>query len=44
MQVQSELIYLKVAKDRGVKLVVCDRGLFDGAAYCNGSLKHFDYK
>ncbi len=41
LQLQLESIYLKVAKQKGVEFIVCDRGLFDGAAYYNGSLEEF---
>lgn len=41
LQVQLESIYLKAAKEKGVKLIVCDRGLFDGAAYFKGNLEKF---
>ena len=41
LQFHLELIYMKVAKKKGIKLIVCDRGLFDGAAYYNGSLNEF---
>lgn len=41
LQIELEAIYLKVAEKKGVDLIVCDRGLFDGAAYYNGSINEF---
>lgn len=40
-QEQLESVYLKTAKQKKTKLIVCDRGLFDGAAYYNGNVKDF---
>lgn len=41
LQLRLEAIYSKVAKEKNVKILVCDRGLFDGAAYCNGGVREF---
>ena len=41
VQTQLESIYLKVARKKAVNLVVCDRGLLDGAAYYSGVTKNF---
>jgi len=41
LQSELEFIYSKVAKKKGINIIVCDRGLFDGAAYYNGSIDEF---
>lgn len=41
LQLRLEAIYSTVAREKNIKILVCDRGLFDGAAYCNGGVREF---
>jgi len=41
LQLRLEAIYSKVAREKNVKILVCDRGLFDGSAYCKGGVREF---
>ena len=41
LQQSMETAYFLVAKAKGIKMLVCDRGLLDGAAYTPGGLQEF---
>ncbi|MBI4992163.1 MAG: ATP-binding protein [Candidatus Harrisonbacteria bacterium] len=41
LQRTIENAYLLMAKSKGVKVVVCDRGMLDGAAYTPGGVEEF---
>ncbi|MFQ6040645.1 MAG: ATP-binding protein [Candidatus Poribacteria bacterium] len=41
VQKSMENIYTLIAREKGASLVICDRGLLDGAAYTRGGLKAF---
>ena len=41
LQRERENAWELVAKDRGIKVVVCDRGIMDNAAYADGHIKDF---
>ncbi|HIE29367.1 TPA: hypothetical protein EYP66_19015 [Candidatus Poribacteria bacterium] len=41
VQKSMENIYTLLAQEKGASLVICDRGLLDGAAYTQGGLKAF---
>ena len=41
VQKSMENVYTLLAQEKGASLVICDRGLLDGAAYTQGGLKAF---
>ena len=41
VQRSMEDTYVLMARERGFSLLVCDRGVLDGAAYTPGGLEHF---
>ena len=41
VQKSMENVYTLIAREKGASLVICDRGLLDGAAYTQGGLKAF---
>ncbi|MBM3241674.1 ATP-binding protein [Candidatus Poribacteria bacterium] len=41
VQKSMENVYTLLAQEQGASLVICDRGLLDGAAYTQGGLKAF---
>lgn len=41
LQVSLEQTYAQVAEEKGIKLLICDRGILDGAAYTPGGSEEF---